>query len=59
MVDLGLTTIRLLTNNPAKRAGLEGHGLTIVERVPIIVAPTKFDKKYLTVKKTKMGHVLD
>ena len=59
LVDLGLTTIRLLTNNPAKRAGLEGHGLTIVERVPIIVAPTKFDKKYLTVKKTKMGHVLD
>ena len=59
LVDLGLTSIRLLTNNPAKRAGLEGHGLTITERVPIIVAPTKFDKNYLTVKKTKMGHVLD
>ena len=56
--DLGLTSIRLLTNNPAKRAGLEGHGLKIVERVPIIIAPTKFDKKYLTVKKIKMGHVL-
>ena len=56
--DLGLTTIRLLTNNPAKRAGLEGHGLTITERVPIVVAPTKFDKKYLTVKKIKMGHEL-
>ena len=59
LVDLGLTSIRLLTNNPAKRAGLEGHGLKITERVPIIVAPTKFDKNYLTVKKIKMGHVLD
>ena len=57
--DLGLTTIRLLTNNPAKRAGLEGHGLTITERVPIVIAPTKFDKKYLSVKKTKMGHVFE
>ena len=56
--DLGLTTIKLLTNNPAKRAGLEGHGLTITERVPIVIAPTKFDKKYLTVKKVKMGHAL-
>ena len=56
--DLGLTSIKLLTNNPAKRAGLEGHGLKITERVPIIVAPTKFDKKYLTVKKVKMGHEL-
>ena len=57
--DLGLTTIKLLTNNPSKRAGLEGHGLTITERVPIVIAPTKFDKKYLTVKKVKMGHVFD
>ncbi|MBR6712152.1 MAG: bifunctional 3,4-dihydroxy-2-butanone-4-phosphate synthase/GTP cyclohydrolase II [Selenomonadaceae bacterium] len=57
--DLGLTTIRLLTNNPSKRAGLEGHGLTITERVPIVIAPTKFDKKYLTVKKVKMGHVFE
>ena len=57
--SLGLTTIRLMTNNPAKRAGLEGHGLKITERVPIAIQPTKFDKKYLTVKKIKMGHKLD
>ena len=56
--DLGLTSIRLMTNNPAKRAGLEGHGLKITERVPIAITPTKFDKKYLTVKKVKMGHEL-
>ena len=57
--DLGLTTIKLLTNNPAKRAGLEGHGLTITERVPIVIAPTKFDKKYLSIKRVKMGHVFE
>ena len=56
--SLGLTSIRLMTNNPAKRAGLEGHGLTITERVPIAIMPTKFDKKYLTIKKIKMGHEL-
>lgn len=56
--DLGLTSIRLLTNNPAKRAGLEGYGLTISGRVPIEVRANKFDKKYLTVKKVKMGHML-
>lgn len=57
--DLGLSSIRLITNNPAKRAGLEGYGLTITERVPIVVPPTKFDSKYLTVKKVKMGHVFE
>ena len=57
--DLGLTSIRLLTNNPAKRAGLEGHGLTITERVPIVIAPTKFDSKYLSVKKIKMNHIFE
>ena len=56
---LGLTSIRLMTNNPAKRAGLEGYGLSIVERVPIIIKANKFDKKYLTVKRTKMGHIFD
>jgi len=57
--DLGLTTIKLLTNNPSKRAGLEGHGLKITERIPIVIAPTKFDKKYLTIKRIKMGHIFD
>ena len=59
LADLGLTSIRLMTNNPAKRAGLEGYGLKITERVPIVMQPTKFDSKYLTVKKVKMGHVFD
>ncbi len=57
--DLGLTTIRLLTNNPAKRAGLSGYGLEITERVPLVIKANKFDKKYLTVKKVKMGHLFD
>lgn len=59
LADLGLTSIRLMTNNPAKRAGLEGYGLKITERVPIVMQPTKFDSKYLTVKKVKMGHVYE
>jgi 3,4-dihydroxy 2-butanone 4-phosphate synthase/GTP cyclohydrolase II len=59
LADLGLTTIRLMTNNPAKRAGLEGYGLTIVERVPLQVQANQFDEKYLKVKKAKMGHLLD
>ena len=59
LAKLGLTSIRLMTNNPAKRAGLEGYGLSIVERVPIIIKANKFDKKYLTVKRTKMGHIFD
>ena len=57
--DLGLTTIRLMTNNPAKRAGLEGYNLEIVERVPLVVKANKFDKRYLKVKKVKMGHLLN
>lgn len=58
LADLGLTTIRLMTNNPAKRAGLEGYGLKIVERVPIVMHTHEFDRKYMTVKKEKMGHIL-
>ena len=59
LADLGLTSIRLMTNNPAKRAGLEGYGLKITERVPLMIHANKFDKNYLTVKKVKMGHLLN
>jgi 3,4-dihydroxy 2-butanone 4-phosphate synthase / GTP cyclohydrolase II len=58
LVDLGLTTIRLLTNNPKKVIGLEGYGLEIVKQVPIKIAPNPFNEKYLRVKREKMGHLL-
>ncbi len=58
LVDLGLTSIRLLTNNPKKRAGLEGYGLTISERVPVEIKANHFNQRYLSVKKAKMGHML-
>ena len=58
LVDLGLTKIRLLTNNPKKRAGLEGYGLTISERVPVEIKANTFNKRYLSVKKSKLGHML-
>lgn len=56
LVDLGIKTMRLLTNNPAKRAGLEGWGLSIVERVPIEMAPNESNLAYLRTKRDKMGH---
>jgi 3,4-dihydroxy 2-butanone 4-phosphate synthase/GTP cyclohydrolase II len=56
LVDLGLSTLRLLTNNPAKRAGLEGYGLKIVERVPIETTPTDENLRYLQAKRDKLGH---
>jgi 3,4-dihydroxy 2-butanone 4-phosphate synthase/GTP cyclohydrolase II len=58
LVDLGLTSIKLLTNNPRKRAGLEGYGLTITERVPVEIKANKFNQRYLSVKKIKLGHML-
>ena len=54
--DLGLSTIRLITNNPAKRSGLSGYGIKIVERVPIVMEANKYNESYLHVKETKMGH---
>lgn len=56
--DLGLTTIRLLTNNPTKRAGIEGYGLTITDRLPIDVGSTIENAGYLATKREKMGHLL-
>ncbi len=57
--DLGLSTIRLMTNNPKKIVGLEGYGLRIKERVPIKIAPNKNNKRYLRTKKEKLDHMLD
>ena len=59
LVDLGVTTMRLLTNNPTKRAGLEGYGLEIVDRVPIQSEPNPENLKYLQTKREKLGHILD
>ena len=58
LADLGLKTIRLLTNNPRKIVGLEGYGLEIVEQVPIKVSPNPHNKRYLKTKREKMGHLL-
>ena len=58
LVDLGIRRLRLLTNNPCKIAGLEGYGLEIVERVPIVIPPNAHDKRYLDTKKEKMGHLI-
>lgn len=58
LADLGIHRMRLLTNNPAKRAGLEGYGLEIVERVPLAVTPTPHNVHYLATKRDRMGHDL-
>ena len=58
LVDLGVRKIRLLTNNPKKVVGLEGYGMTIVERVPIEIKPSEANLRYLRTKKEKMGHIL-
>jgi 3,4-dihydroxy 2-butanone 4-phosphate synthase/GTP cyclohydrolase II len=59
LMDLGLEKIRLLTNNPAKRAGLEGYGLEVVERVPIMAVPNPHNWRYLETKRDKMGHFIE
>ena len=58
LADLGIRSMRLLTNNPDKRAGLEGYGLTIAERVPLIIAPNDHNADYLQTKAARMGHEL-
>ena len=59
LADLGVRSMRLLTNNPAKRAGLEGYGLSILERVPLEVAVRDENRAYLRTKREKLGHLLD
>ena len=59
LVDIGVRKIRLLTNNPAKRAGLEAYGLEVVERIPIETEANPFNIRYLDTKRRRMGHLLD
>jgi len=59
LADLGLSKLRLLTNNPAKRVGLEAYGLEIVERVPLEIASNPANERYLATKREKLGHLLE
>ena len=56
--EIGVRKMRLLTNNPVKRAGLEGFGLEVVENVPIEITPNPYNERYLHTKKERMGHTL-
>lgn len=56
--DLGVSTMRLITNNPVKRKGIEGYGLTITGRIPIEIAPNEHNERYLQTKRDKFGHLL-
>ncbi|MGC8886444.1 MAG: bifunctional 3,4-dihydroxy-2-butanone-4-phosphate synthase/GTP cyclohydrolase II [Verrucomicrobiia bacterium] len=58
LCDLGLRSIRLLTNNPKKIIGLQGYGLTVTEQVPIRIKPNQYNEKYLKAKKEKLGHLI-
>ena len=57
LCDMGLKRLRLITNNPRKVVGLKGYGLEITERVPLLIAPNKFNARYLKTKQEKMGHI--
>lgn len=57
--ELNITKLRLITNNPAKRVGLDGYGLEIVENVPIQIQPNEYNERYLRTKKERMGHILN
>ena len=59
LVDLGIKEMRLITNNPKKIVGLEGYGLTIVDRVPLNIDPTPFNARYMDTKREKMGHMIE
>ncbi|MPN56677.1 Riboflavin biosynthesis protein RibBA [bioreactor metagenome] len=54
--SLGVTKLRLMTNNPVKRIGLESYNLTIVENVPLVIKPNPYNKFYMETKKLRMGH---
>ncbi len=55
---MGVTKMRLMSNNPTKRAGLIGYGLEVVDNVPIEIIPNKYNEEYLKTKRDKMGHTL-
>ena len=56
--EMGVSKIRLITNNPVKRVGLESYGLEIVENIPIIIEPNQYNRRYLETKRIRMGHKL-
>jgi 3,4-dihydroxy 2-butanone 4-phosphate synthase/GTP cyclohydrolase II len=58
LVDLGIRKVRLMTNNPCKIAGLDGYGIEITERVPVVIPANCHDRHYLDTKKFKMGHLI-
>ena len=57
--DLGISKMRLMTNNPAKYGGLEGYGLEILDRVPLSIVPNEENIRYLETKKERLGHLLE
>ena len=59
LTDLGIKKLKLLTNNPRKIAGLGGYGIEVVERVPLVICPNDNNVEYLSVKRTKLGHMID
>jgi len=59
LTDLGIKKLKLLTNNPRKNAGLGGYGIEVIERVPLVICPNDNNAEYLSVKKTKLGHMID
>ena len=58
LLDLGLSSIRILTNNPKKIVGLEGYGLTVAGREPLHISPDDHNRRYLEAKRAKLGHLL-
>jgi 3,4-dihydroxy 2-butanone 4-phosphate synthase/GTP cyclohydrolase II len=58
-MNLGVTKLKLMSNNPVKRIGLEAYNLTIVENVPLVIKPNPHNKFYMETKKNRMGHILN